>query len=197
MALAVKRLLDLVVAAGLLIGLLPFLLLIAVLIRRSSPGPVIYQQDRVGHLGKLFRLFKFRTMVVGADQEGPSTGVGDPRVTRVGAWLRRFSLDELPQLWNVIIGDMSLVGPRPAPVEVAAHFTDEDRERLAMRPGLTGWSQVNGRNAITWKERIALDRWYVRHWSLVLDLLILARTVRVVLKGDGVYGPGGWNRGYE
>lgn len=197
MAFAGKRLMDVIAAAALLIGLLPLLVLIAVLVKRSSPGPVLYQQERVGHKGKLFTLYKFRTMVIGADRENPSTGIGDPRITAVGSWLRRFSLDELPQLGNVLIGDMSLVGPRPAPLEVAAYFTGSDRERLAMRPGLTGWTQINGRNALSWSERIALDRWYVENWSLRLDLLILLRTVRVVISGDGLYGPGGWNRGYE
>jgi exopolysaccharide biosynthesis polyprenyl glycosylphosphotransferase len=197
MAQLVKRAVDM---AGALLGLLllsPVLLAAALAVKRSSPGPVFYVQERVGQGGRPFRLVKFRTMVVGADRHGTRLHESDPLITPVGRWLRRFSLDELPQLFNVLAGEMSLVGPRPAPTRVVERMSPAQRRRLAVRPGLTGWAQVQGRNTLPWADRILLDLWYVDHWSLWLDLQILYRTVAVVLRGTGLYGPDGWNRGYR
>jgi lipopolysaccharide/colanic/teichoic acid biosynthesis glycosyltransferase len=197
MAPGIKRAADCLGAAAALILLLPVLLVIALAVKASSPGPLFYVQERVGLHGRLFRMIKFRTMAVGADQRGTRVHADDPLITLVGRWLRRFSLDELPQLINVLAGDMSLVGPRPALPRLVDRLTPEQRRRLAVRPGLTGWAQVQGRNALPWSERIVLDVWYVEHWSLWLDLVILWRTVGVVVRGAGLYGPDGWNRGYR
>ena len=159
----------------------------AIAIRLESPGPVLYRQRRVGRDGEIFELFKLRTMRQGADPVGVGTAVtsGDPRVTRVGRLLRRFSLDELPNLFNVLRGEMRIVGPRatlPAQVEL---YTPRQRRRLDLRPGVTGWAQIHGRAGIPWEERIELDVWYVEHRSLRLDLKILARTPRALLGGAG------------
>jgi undecaprenyl phosphate N,N'-diacetylbacillosamine 1-phosphate transferase len=189
-ALAVKRVLDIVAAASGLILLLPLLLLIAIVIKLSSAGPVFYLQERAGLRGKRFRMLKFRTMVEDAEQTGSGLYVAeeDPRITRVGKVLRRFSLDELPQLLQVLTGEMSLVGPRPALPYHVESYTAQQARRLLMRPGLTGLSQVNGRNLLSWPERIERDVWYVDHFSLLLDAQILLRTPAVWLSGDGLYG---------
>jgi len=168
----------------------PFVLVAAVAIKLDSPGPVLYRQRRAGKDGEPFDLFKLRTMHLGADPVGVGTPVveDDPRVTRVGRLLRRFSLDEAPNLINVLSGEMAIVGPRPtlgAQVEV---YSPRQRRRLEVKPGLTGWAQVNGRAGIPWEDRIELDVWYVEHRSLVLDLRILARTARLLLTGHGLYG---------
>jgi len=146
---------------------------------------VVFRQTRPGRDGEPFTIFKFRTMADGLDADGQLLPDAD-RLTRLGRVLRTTSLDELPELWNVIRGDMSLVGPRPLLVRYTPFLREEERLRLAVRPGITGWAQVNGRNNAAWDERLALDVWYVRNWSLALDLKILARTVRGVLRGDGV-----------
>jgi lipopolysaccharide/colanic/teichoic acid biosynthesis glycosyltransferase len=179
----VKRWSDRLAAALLLILLSPLLAAIAVWILLDGGGPVLLVQERVGKGGRCFRMLKFRTMVENAlELAGELTddpyGVvpDDPRITRPGRFLRRTSLDELPQLWNVLVGEMSLVGPRPDLVEQAAHYTEHDKGRLAVEPGITGWSQVNGREEIGWPERIEQDLWYIEHWSLGLDLRILLRT---------------------
>jgi lipopolysaccharide/colanic/teichoic acid biosynthesis glycosyltransferase len=192
---AVKDIADRVIAGAALVALAPALVAIGIAIRREDGGPVLYRQRRAGLDGEPFELLKFRTMVVGADQIGLGLNIAhrDPRITRIGRWLRDWSLDELPQLVNVARGEMSLVGPRPGLVEQAARYTDLQRRRLGMRPGLTGWAQVNGRNWLTWEERIELDVWYVEHWSLVLDLEILARTPGVILRQEGLFGAGGAN----
>jgi lipopolysaccharide/colanic/teichoic acid biosynthesis glycosyltransferase len=182
---------DLVIAAlGLLVTSL-LLLVVAVAIRLESPGPVIYRQRRVGKDGVIFELFKLRTMREGADPVGVGTAVtgDDPRVTRVGRFLRRYSLDELPNLINVLRGEMRIVGPRatlPAQVEL---YTPRQLRRLDLRPGVTGWAQIHGRAGIPWEERIELDVWYVEHRSLALDLKILARTPRALLGGTGNVAP--------
>ncbi len=191
-----RRLLDLVIAGvGSLVSA-PFVALLAVLVRIESPGHPVYRQTRVGKDGKLFSIYKLRTMVRGAEFTGAGLAIqqGDDRITRVGTWLRRYSLDELPNLWNVLRGEMSIVGPRPTlPVQVE-QYTGRQRGRLAVKPGITGWAQVNGRASLPWPERIELDLWYVDHRSLLLDLRILARTARMVFTGQGLYkgGTGGW-----
>ena len=178
-----KRVADRVAAAVLLLLLSPLLAAIAVWILLDGGRPVLLAQERVGKDGKRFTMLKFRTMVPNALElahgltDDPYGVVpDDPRITKPGGLLRRTSLDELPQLWNVLVGQMSLVGPRPDLVEQAANYTDRDRGRLAVEPGITGWSQVNGREEITWPERIEQDLWYIRHWSLRLDLRIIVRT---------------------
>ncbi len=178
-----KRVADRVAAAVLLLLLSPLLAAIAVWILLDGGRPVLLAQERVGKDGKRFTMLKFRTMVPNALElahgltDDPYGVVpDDPRITKPGGLLRRTSLDELPQLWNVLVGQMSLVGPRPDLVEQAANYTDRDRGRLAVEPGITGWSQVNGREEITWPERIEQDLWYIEHWSLGLDAKILIRT---------------------
>lgn len=188
-----KRLLDIVLASVLLVGTAPLLALIALVVWMSDGRPVVFTQTRSGYRGAPFTLYKFRTMP-------PDTGLVDaPRdhVTRVGRWLRRWGLDELPQLWNVLRGDMSLVGPRPTLPEHVARYSAFERQRLAVRPGLTGWAQIHGRNAIEWPERIDLDVWYVHHQSLWLDVRIVLYTPFILLSGRGVYGQDGINAGFE
>lgn len=187
--LMVKRLVDISVAAMGLVLLLPLFILIAVAIKLDSPGPVFFVQKRVGRLGKLFSMLKFRTMVEGADGTGSGLYVAfdDSRITRSGRLLRRFSLDELPQLIHVLAGQMSLVGPRPGLPYQLKYYSSTDARRLLVRPGLTGWSQVSGRNLISWPDRLARDAWYVENFSLVLDLRILLRTPAVWLSGAGLY----------
>lgn len=175
----------------------PVIALLALAIQLESPGHPIYRQTRVGRNGESFSIHKLRTMVRGAELIGAGLAIqeGDERITRLGTVLRRYSLDELPNLWNVLRGEMSIVGPRPTiPVQVA-QYSDRQRGRLAVRPGITGWAQVNGRASLPWAERIELDLWYVEHRSLALDLEILARTVRMVLGGHGLYkgDAGGWH----
>ena len=180
-----KRAADVAASAALLAGLSPALAFTAALVRWRLGGPVVFRQTRPGRDGEPFTIFKFRTMADGLDADGQLLPDAD-RLTRLGRVLRTTSLDELPELWNVIRGDMSLVGPRPLLVRYTPFLREEERLRLAVRPGITGWAQVNGRNNAAWDERLALDVWYVRNWSLALDLKILARTVRGVLRGDGV-----------
>jgi lipopolysaccharide/colanic/teichoic acid biosynthesis glycosyltransferase len=168
----------------------PVLVVAAVAIMLDSPGPVMYRQRRVGKDGQPFDLYKLRTMRLGADPIGVGTPVleDDPRVTRVGRVLRRFSLDELPNLANVLRGELAMVGPRPTLGPQVELYTPRQRRRLEVKPGLTGWAQVNGRAGIPWEERIELDVWYVDHRSLALDVRILARTARLLLTGHGLYG---------
>ena len=179
----VKRLADRVAALILLVLLSPLLAAFALWILIDGGRPAILAQDRAGKDGVPFRMLKFRTMVQNALELAPQLtddpfGVveNDPRITKPGRFLRRTGLDELPQLWNVLRGQMSLVGPRPDLVEQAAHYSESDRRRLTVEPGITGWSQVNGREEIGWPERIEQDLWYIDHWSLWLDLKILVRT---------------------
>ena len=191
-----KRAMDVVIAgAGLLLGG-PVLVAAMAAIRLESPGHPIYRQRRIGRGGEPFDLYKLRTMVHGAEHLGAGMAVneGDSRITRVGAFLRRASLDELPNLVNVLRGDMSIVGPRPTiPVQVE-QYTERQRGRLAVKPGITGWAQVNGRASLPWADRIELDLWYVEHQSLRLDLRILARTAAILVRGEGLYKgeTGGW-----
>ncbi len=174
----------------------PVLVAAMIAIRLESPGPVIYRQRRAGLGGHEFDVYKLRTMVDGAERIGAGLAVNaeDPRITRVGALLRRTSLDELPNLVNVLRGEMSLIGPRPTlPVQVA-QYDERQRGRLAIKPGITGWAQVNGRASVPWSERIELDLYYIEHRSPALDLRILWRTVLMVFGGSGLYKgqAGGW-----
>src|SRR5687768_18223260 len=180
---------DVVVAALLLAIASPLLAVAALAIRLESRGPVFYRQLRVGRHGEPFDLWKLRTMVPGAETMGDGIYVieGDPRITRVGRVLRRFSLDELPNLLNVLKGEMAVVGPRPTVQEQVDRYTERQRRRLEVKPGITGWAQVNGRTSLSWPERIELDIWYVEHRSLRLDLRILARTARMLASGRGLY----------
>jgi lipopolysaccharide/colanic/teichoic acid biosynthesis glycosyltransferase len=184
-----SRALDLVVASLALALGSPLLAVAALLIKLESRGPVFYRQRRVGRGGDPFELWKLRTMVPGAEAIGAGIYVveGDPRITRVGRLLRRFSLDELPNLVNVLKGEMAIVGPRPTVQEQVDRYTDRQRRRLEVKPGITGWAQVNGRASLPWPERIELDVWYVEHRSLALDLRILARTARLLATGHGLY----------
>jgi lipopolysaccharide/colanic/teichoic acid biosynthesis glycosyltransferase len=188
--------LDLLIASVLLVIASPVLLAALVAVRLESPGSPIYKQRRVGKDGRPFDLLKIRTMVTGAEHIGAGLAVneGDPRITRAGALLRRFSLDELPNLINVLQGDLAIVGPRPTIQAQVDQYTDRQRRRLEVKPGITGWAQVNGRAALPWAERIELDIWYVDHRSPWLDLKILAMTARMLVTGHGLYKgeTGGW-----
>jgi lipopolysaccharide/colanic/teichoic acid biosynthesis glycosyltransferase len=184
-----SRLLSLVIAVPATLLAFPFGVAIAVLIMLEDRGPVFFFQQRIGRDGVPFRVIKFRTMSVGAQDKGLGLNISreDDRITRVGHWLRRFSIDELPQLLNVLRGDMNVIGPRPALPFQVEKFTPCQRRRLLVRPGLTGWAQVNGRNALSWTERIEADVWYVDHRSLALDLRILWRTPTAVFSSEGLY----------
>lgn len=184
-----KRALDLAIAVPALILLLPVMIAVGIWVRRDSAGPAIFRQERVGLHGRAFQLLKFRTMVVGAQSMGAGLAVDadDPRITRAGHVLRRLSLDELPQLWNVVRGDMSIVGPRPTVAAQVARYTPQQRRRLDARPGITGLAQVRGRAAIPWSERIAIDIEYVDGWSMRRDLAILLRTAVVVARRGDTY----------
>ena len=191
-----SRVLDITVAGLGLILAAPLLAVAVIAIRLESRGSPIYKQRRVGKDGRPFALLKLRTMVSGAEHVGAGLAVnyGDPRITRVGALLRRFSLDELPNLVNVLRGDMAVVGPRPTIQAQVDQYTHRQRRRLEVKPGITGWAQVNGRASLPWHERIELDVWYVDNRSFGLDLRILARTVRMLATGHGLYKGegGGW-----
>ncbi len=191
-----KRAFDVLVAGAALAVTSPLLALAVIAIRLESRGHPLYRQRRVGKDGEPFELLKLRTMVSGAEHIGAGLAVneGDPRITRVGAILRRFSLDELPNLVNVLRGEMSIVGPRPTIQAQVDQYTPEQRRRLEVKPGITGWAQVNGRASLPWHERIELDVWYVDNRSLWLDLKILAKTARMLATGHGLYKgeTGGW-----
>jgi lipopolysaccharide/colanic/teichoic acid biosynthesis glycosyltransferase len=189
-----RRTLDVAGAALLLIVSSPLLALAALAIVVGDRGPVVYRQRRVGKDGVEFDLLKLRTMVVGAETKGSGFAVDerDPRITRVGRLLRRLSIDELPQLWNVLHGEMSLVGPRPTLAYQVEQYTPRQRRRLEVKPGLTGWAQVHGRARLPWDERIELDVWYVDNRSLLLDLKILALTPLALFTGTYKGETGGW-----
>jgi lipopolysaccharide/colanic/teichoic acid biosynthesis glycosyltransferase len=192
----IRRAVDIVVSAAGLLVTSPLLALAALAVRLETPGPIIYRQRRSGLHGREFDVLKLRTMVDGAEHKGAGLAINanDARITRVGALLRRTSLDELPNLVNVLRGEMSLIGPRPTlPVQVA-QYSERERGRLAVKPGITGWAQVNGRASLPWSQRIELDLYYIEHRSLVLDVQIVWRTVAMVLGGSGLYKghAGGW-----
>jgi len=195
----VNRALDVVGASLGLVLASPFLAAAAVAIKLDGGGPVLYRQRRVGKDGREFELVKLRTMVVGAERQGAGWAVdhGDTRITRVGSVLRRISLDEVPQLWNVVRGEMSLIGPRPTLAYQVEQYTAHQRRRLDVRPGITGWAQVQGRASLPWEERIELDVWYVDHRSPWLDVKILARTPLALFGGTYKGKTGGWRAGGE
>ncbi len=193
----IARVLDLLLGLAGSVLTAPLVAVFALLIRIESAGHPIYRQLRVGRGGREFEIYKLRTMVRGAEFTGAGLAIqeGDDRITRMGQILRRYSLDELPNLWNVVRGEMSIVGPRPTiPVQVQ-QYTERQRGRLAVKPGITGWAQINGRASLPWSERIELDLWYVEHRSPALDLKILIRTAGLVLSGQGLYKGerGGWH----
>lgn len=191
-----RRVVDVALGSLLLALGSPLIALCALAIKLSDRGPVFYLQDRIGKDGRRFQLWKLRTMVEGAEDMGAGIAVdeGDPRITRVGDLLRRFSLDELPNLINVMAGEMSIVGPRPTVPEQVEQYTPRQRRRLEVKPGITGWAQVNGRASLPWDERIELDIHYVENRSPALDLRILGRTAKLLLTGRGLYRgeTGGW-----
>lgn len=179
-----KRALDITIASAGLIAISPLFLIIAFVIRVTMGAPVFFRQVRPGYKTRPFTVVKFRTMTGDGSQVEPSSDAA--RLTRLGNFLRRFSLDELPQLWNVLIGGMSLVGPRPLLTEYLRYYTPEQVRRHDVKPGITGWAQVNGRNDISWDRKFALDVWYVDHWSFRLDLRILFMTFWKVLTREGI-----------
>jgi sugar transferase EpsL len=185
MARALKRLIDVIAALGALLVLWPLMLVIALVIRVRMGAPVLFRQERPGYKGHPFTLYKFRTMSVASGSAGDITQDAQ-RLTPLGRTLRAWTLDELPQFWNVLRGDVSLVGPRPLLMQYLARYTPEQARRHDVKPGLTGWAQVNGRNAQSWEDRFALDVWYVDHWSLWLDVKIIAKTFVSVLRREGI-----------
>jgi lipopolysaccharide/colanic/teichoic acid biosynthesis glycosyltransferase len=194
-----KRAVDIAASLALIIAALPLMIAVAIAVRLSSPGPVLFSQIRVGKNGSRFRMFKFRTMVDGAHLlhedvrhlnqcDGPALKIScDPRLHALGAFLRRSSIDELPQLWNVLRGEMSLVGPRPALPDEVQRYEQPYRERLSVTPGLTGLWQVSGRANVPFRRWMAMDVWYVRNWSPLVDLALILRTVPAVLRRDGAW----------
>ncbi|CAB4913896.1 unannotated protein [freshwater metagenome] len=187
-----RRAVDVVVALAALVVAAPVIALTALAVVLESRGGAFYRQRRVGHSGREFDVLKLRTMVAGAEHQGAGLAIvaGDARITRVGRLLRRTSIDELPNLVNVLRGEMAIIGPRPTVPEQVARYTERQRGRLAVRPGITGWAQVNGRAALPWDERIELDLWYIEHRSWKLDLEVLRRSVRMVLGGEDVHRDG-------
>lgn len=191
----IKRLFDFLGAGIGLIILSLLFLIIAILIKLDLKGPVFFRYERVGRDAKLFKPFKFRTMAKEAMKEGLGYNIAkyDERITKIGKFLRRWGIDELPQLINILIGEMSLVGPRPTFQYQVEKYNDFQKKRLLVKPGLTGWALIHGRNLLSWEERIKYDVWYVENWSLWLDLKILLKTLEVVLSGKGLYGKEGIN----
>jgi lipopolysaccharide/colanic/teichoic acid biosynthesis glycosyltransferase len=190
----VNRALDVAIAGAGLVVSSPLLAAAALAVKLDGGGPVLYKQVRVGQHGEDFELLKLRTMVVGAETQGAGYAVdrGDARITRAGRVLRRLSLDELPQLWNVVRGDMSIIGPRPTLRYQVDQYDAEQMHRLDVKPGITGWAQIHGRASLPWAERIELDLWYVRHRDWKTDLLILLRTPLALLGGHYKGPTGGW-----
>jgi len=185
-----KRLLDALVSLVGLIVMAPLFAIVGLAIKLDSSGPVLFVQERVGKDAKLFRAYKFRTMIQGGAHQGAGfhiDGEDDPRITQVGKFLRRWSLDELPQFINILKGEMSIVGPRPTLLYQVEQYDQFQRRRLEVKPGVTGWAQIHGRNVLSWPERIEYDVWYVDNWSFRLDLEIILKTLPVLLKREGLY----------
>ena len=194
----IKRIIDIVISTIMLIIASPFLLLVGILIKIDTKGPVFFKQKRVGQGEKSFTTYKFRTMVENMKEINSENKLekSDPRITRIGKYLR-WGIDELPQLFNVLKGDMSLVGPRPTVPNHVKRYTKWEKRRLEVKPGITGWVIINGRNLLSWPERIKLDIWYIDHWSLWLDFRILIKTIVVIFfTRKGIYGKDGVNWGY-
>ena len=189
-----QRAADVAIAGAALVLTSPLLAVAAVAVKLEDRGPVFYRQVRVGKDGEDFELFKLRTMVVGAERIGAGYAIdrGDSRITRTGRLLRRLSIDELPQLWNVVRGDMSVIGPRPTLRYQVDQYDERQRHRLDVKPGITGWAQIHGRARLSWAERIELDLWYVEHRSALVDLKILLRTPRALFGGTYKGETGGW-----
>lgn len=187
--LILKRLIDILGSGAGLVLLSPFLLVVAFLVHVKLGSPVFFRQQRPGLNGKPFMLVKFRTMTDERDEKG-NLLPDEVRLTRFGQFLRSTSIDELPELWNVLVGDMSLVGPRPLLMQYLDRYTPEQARRHEVKPGITGWAQVNGRNALSWEEKFKLDVWYVDHWSFWLDTRILFATLLKVLRREGISGEG-------
>ena len=196
--LIIKRIFDILASGIALVILLPIFAIIGIFIKLDSKGPVFFVQKRAGKDGKIFKAYKLRTMVENAEKKGLKYRVAkdDRRITRIGKHLR-WGIDELPQLINVFKGEMSLVGPRPTLPYQVEKYSEREKRRLEVKPGITGWALINGRNKLSWPERIKLDIWYIDHWSLWLDLKILFKTIWVVIfTREGVYGKDGVNTGY-
>ena len=192
-SLLLKNAFDIILGMCVLAAVLPFFVLIALFIKLDSTGPVFFKQQRVGANGKVFYIYKFRTMIVNAVNVGAGLNIidNDPRITKMGQYLRNWSLDELTQIINIVKGEMSFIGPRPTLEYQVENYTPHQRKRLNMKPGITGWAQINGRNNIPWEERIDLDIWYVDNWSIWLDMTILFKTPKVVFTKDDVYSSAG------
>jgi len=191
----IKSLFDLLFGLIFFIILLPVFIIIGILIKLDSKGPVFFTQDRIGKNEKIFVIYKFRSMVDKAEEIGLGRNLSkdDSRITKLGDFLRNWSLDELPQIINIVKGDMSFIGPRPTLDYQVKAYNDIQRKRLLMKPGVTGWAQVNGRNSLTWKQRIEYDVWYVENYSLWVDFKILLKTFKVALLREGLYGDDGIN----
>ena len=187
-----KRWCDAIMTTIVLLFLWPLLLAVSVLIYLEDRGPIFFIQERVGLNGKPFGMYKFRSMIVNAEAPGGCSNLvsEDQRITKIGKFIRRWSIDEMPQILNVLKGEMSIIGPRPTLAYQVEHYTEHQRKRLKAKPGITGWAQVNGRNRLTWDERIELDIEYIETYSLWLDLKILSRTLQAVADESGIYGHG-------
>jgi len=183
-----KRTMDIVLSFLSLIFLIPFFIIIAILIKLDSKGPVFFFQERVGKDGEIFIPFKFRTMIINAEKKGLQHKINrnDERITKIGRFLR-FGFDELPQLFNVLKGEMSLIGPRPTLPYQVKNYSNYEKRRLEIKPGITGYALINGRRKLLWLERIKLDIWYIDNWSFWLDIKILFKTILVVIRGEGLY----------
>ncbi len=193
---AVKRMFDIVISLAGLIILSPVFLIVAIMVALDSPGPIFFKQERIGKDGRPFYPFKFRTMVVGAQDRGlgVASGVNDDRITRMGGFLRKWGIDEFPQLVNILMGEMSVVGPRPTLRYQVEKYDQFQKRRLLVKPGLAGWAMIHGRNSLTWEERIRYDVWYVDNWSFWLDIKILFKTFYLIfIKQEGEFGKTGVN----
>ena len=195
-----KRQMDFLGSLVVLLLLLPFFLIIAVLIKIDSPGSIFFRYERAGKNGKPFKPFKFRTMESGSINKGLKYTIAkeDKRITRVVSFLRKYGVDELPQLINVLLGEMSLVGPRPTFLYQVEHYTEFQKKRLLVKPGIVGWALIHGRNSLSWEERIKYDVWYVDNWSIWIDLYIIFKSFYVILiKREGEYGKEGVNDPFD
>lgn len=183
----IKRIIDVVLSGIAILLFLPFWFVIVVLIKLDSKGPILYKHRRVGKAAKEFDCLKFRSMHVGSNEMAFVNDSADKRLTKIGLFLRRLSLDETPQLLNVFLGHMSIVGPRPALPSQVKEFTEDEHDKLLVKPGLTGWTQINGRNSISYKKRMELDCWYAKNWNILLDLKIILKTPFALFRQEGIY----------